>query len=726
MVNSVGWHHTELRTKFDLLIDELQEFDKWVQPIFGLEFRILQLIWDEIGEDDKERHQMLLELELECLEIYKQKVNEANRSRADIHQMLADIHREILTVASELGDHPPMAQLEKRGILLKQQLGNLKPILEEIRRKKAQRVRSFTDTRAQICSLLNEIDPLAPTVKAPMQEQDLALKKLDELQEKLCTLQKEKNNRLDKVMDHVNTVRGLCKVLGCDFLATIYEVHPSLDETSINQAQSITDETIERLSFTIQILMEEKRRRMQQIQDLGASLLELWNLLDTPLAEQHPFQHVACNIAAAEHEFVAAGALSLHVIEQARAEVERLEDLKASKMKELVVKKHKELEELSKRSHIVPDGLLALDDILAFMEDGDVDPAELLTKIEEQIAGIREEAFSRKDIMDKIERWLAACDEESWLEEYNKDENRYNATRGAHLNLKRAERARMTVSKIPALLEFLVSKTMTWEAERAKPFLYDGVRLLSTVDEYKIMRMEKEGEKRRHRDQRRLQDQVVNDQENLSGTKPSPSSKTPSKKGIVYSRLNAGGTTASVRRISLGGAMLQQEQLTIARANGVTTPGKKLLSVTNEKESRSPITQPTTSASTGQTMAEDIPGPLRVEAHAALLRMPLSPVAASGIRPNTNKEGHTIFTFEKATGLTISSPYEDAPVDEENTMPLQHPTFHDQQIGRPQQSPLQLQENETQTHEFSFEEKRLAFMKLQQECQLHSIMTHCR
>ena len=49
-----------------------------------------------------------------------------------------------------------------------------------------------------------------------------------------------------------------------------------------------------------------------------------------------------------------------------------------------------------------------------------VDPAELLATIEEQIGCIKEEAFSRKEIMDKVEKWIAACEEESWLEEYNK------------------------------------------------------------------------------------------------------------------------------------------------------------------------------------------------------------------------------------------------------------------------------------------------------------------
>lgn len=35
----------------------------------------------------------------------------------------------------------------------------------------------------------------------------------------------------------------------------------------------------------------------------------------------------------------------------------------------------------------------------------------------------KEEAMSRKDIMDRINKWLAACDEETWLDEYNKVNN---------------------------------------------------------------------------------------------------------------------------------------------------------------------------------------------------------------------------------------------------------------------------------------------------------------
>lgn len=49
-----------------------------------------------------------------------------------------------------------------------------------------------------------------------------------------------------------------------------------------------------------------------------------------------------------------------------------------------------------------------------------MEPTSLLEQIELQIAKVKEEAFSRKEILDKVMKWLAACDEECWLDEYSR------------------------------------------------------------------------------------------------------------------------------------------------------------------------------------------------------------------------------------------------------------------------------------------------------------------
>lgn len=56
--------------------------------------------------------------------------------------------------------------------------------------------------------------------------------------------------------------------------------------------------------------------------------------------------------------------------------------------------------------------------ILAFT--GNVDLDDLLSSMDDQIAKAKEQALSRKDILDKVEKWRYATEEEKWLEEYER------------------------------------------------------------------------------------------------------------------------------------------------------------------------------------------------------------------------------------------------------------------------------------------------------------------
>lgn len=48
------------------------------------------------------------------------------------------------------------------------------------------------------------------------------------------------------------------------------------------------------------------------------------------------------------------------------------------------------------------------------------DPSELLASMDLQISKAKEEALSRREIMEKVEKWMSACEEETWLEDYNR------------------------------------------------------------------------------------------------------------------------------------------------------------------------------------------------------------------------------------------------------------------------------------------------------------------
>ena len=108
---------------------------------------------------------------------------------------------------------------------------------------------------------------------------------------------------------------------------------------------------------------------------------------------------------------------------KAEVEVERLDQLKASKMKEIAFRKQTELEDIYARAHVDINSAAARDKILALVDSGNVESSQLLAEMDNQILKAKEEAMSRKEILEKVEKWMSACEEESWLEDYNRVTN---------------------------------------------------------------------------------------------------------------------------------------------------------------------------------------------------------------------------------------------------------------------------------------------------------------
>ncbi|XP_047336740.1 65-kDa microtubule-associated protein 1-like [Impatiens glandulifera] len=511
----------------------------------------LQKIWDEVGENDEERDKMLLQLEQECLDVYKRKVDQAAKSRAQLLQELADAKIELCNLLSSLGEKSGVGIPDKSSGSIKEQLAAIAPALEHLLKQREERIKEFLDVQSQIDKICGEILGTSEKLGSPkIDESDLSLKKLDGFQSQLQELQKEKRDRLHKVLEFVSNIHDLCAVLGVDFFSTITEVHPTLNDSMGMQSKSISNNTLSRLAKTVLALIGDKKQRLQKLQDLATHLVDLWNLMETPQEDRILFDHVTCNISASVDEVTVPGALALDLIEQAEVEVKRLDQLKASKMKEISFKKQAELDEIFACAHIEIDSEAARTKILELIETGNIEPSELFSEMDNQIVKAKAEALSRKEILDKVEKWTSACEEESWLEDYSRDDNRYNASRGAHLNLKRAEKARVLVSKISSLVDSLVAKTRAWEEEHDMKFTYDGVPLLAMLDEYSMLRHEREEDKRRLRDQKKFHEQQNTEQESIFGSKPSPSpGRALGNKKVVGLR-STNGANGTPRRMS--------------------------------------------------------------------------------------------------------------------------------------------------------------------------------
>ncbi|KAH1226889.1 65-kDa microtubule-associated protein 8 [Glycine max] len=500
----------------------------------------IPIIWDEVGEDKFEREKVLLDLEQECLEVYRRKVDRANISRAHLHQELAEAEAEFTHLLLSLGERSLPVRPEKRAGSLKEQLDSITPALREMRLRKEERLNQFRTVQGN-----SDNEPSSIVVN----ENDLSLKRLEEYQNELQRLHNEKNERLQQVEKYIDIIHSLSTILGKDSSAIIMEVHPSLNDLC-GITKNISDTILDKLNITVESLFEEKQNRLEKLHHLGKALSNLWNLMDTPYSERQSFSHVINLLSLSSAEVTDPGSLTLEIVQQTEAEVKRLDQLKASKMKELFQKKQEELELICKKSHVEIPSREEMNNIINLINSGEIDHSDLLLSMDEQISRAKEEASSRKAIMEKVEKWMLACDEERWLEEYSRDENRYSVSRGAHKNLRRAERARIMVSRMPALVDLLIKMTRSWEEERNKVFLYDQVPLMAILEEYNILRREREEDTKRQQpwEKKRIQSQVV-ERDNTYVSRPGTSSRR------LPSRSMNGALDSSAvlnRRLSMG------------------------------------------------------------------------------------------------------------------------------------------------------------------------------
>ncbi|KAM0912973.1 hypothetical protein ACQ4PT_012455 [Festuca glaucescens] len=527
----------------------------------GALLRELQQIWTEVGESEGEKSKVLSEIERECLEVYRRKVDNANRTRVQLHQSVATKEAEVALLMATLGEHKLYLKKDKNYVSLREQLAAVAPVLDNLKCKKEERIKQYYDIQSQIEKIRSELsepnDQGDNTNSTAAYEHDLSTRRLNSLQAQLRALQKDKSDRLQRVLEYVNEVHSLCGVLGIDFGKTVNGVHPSLHQNVVGQSRNISNSTLEGLASTISKLKAERKSRIDKMRDTMESLCQLWKIMDSSEEEKRQFSKVISILITPEEGITSSGVLSQETIEKMEAEVERLTELKTSRLKEIVLKRRTELEDICKNAHIEPDLSTAPEQTNTLIDSGTIDPSELLANIESQILKAKEESLSRKDIMDRINKWIAACDEEAWLEEYNQDSKRYSSGRGAHVNLKRAEKARILVTKIPAMVETLINQTFAWENARNKPFLYDGGRLVSVLEEYRLNRFQKEEEKRRYRDQKKLESILLAEKEAMFGSKPSPkrtTSMTRKANGYRSNGSSNGLMTPTPRRSSLGSA----------------------------------------------------------------------------------------------------------------------------------------------------------------------------
>ncbi|KAL9665053.1 hypothetical protein QQ045_020462 [Rhodiola kirilowii] len=320
---------------------------------------MIQMIWDEVGEDEHERERTLLDLEQECL---SEKSDNANMSRVRLHQELAEAEAEFTHLLLSLRERSLPAWQEKMAGTLKEQLNSITPALREMQLRKEDRVNQLRAVQGQIQKISAEIAG-----------------------------QSIYNDSASNVLENSNKFRQLP---GADSQLEVERIGSEEEERELFQRkeaeettefakslgiQNISDDIMAKLSSMAKFLDEEKKNRLDKLRHLGKALTNLWNLMDTPYEDRQMFYNITKLLSVSAADICRPGSLTVHIIEKVqilransrkppggcyqelqaacrlRAEVHRLDEFKSKqecKMKELFLKKQVELEEIYSKTHM--------------------------------------------------------------------------------------------------------------------------------------------------------------------------------------------------------------------------------------------------------------------------------------------------------------------------------------------------------------------------------------
>ncbi|XP_040361715.1 65-kDa microtubule-associated protein 3-like [Rosa chinensis] len=209
-------------------------------------------------------------------------------------------------------------------------MGVFRTKVDEAKQCKAQLQQAIANCEAEfvdICAILGE-KPLHFDHKIS----GSLKKELEIIIPQLEVMKKRKIERKDQLFSVLDQLQSLST-----------EISRSLEDNLYKMVVEETDLSLKRLEELHRQLLEYQDEKLQTF---ASALLEMWNLMGTTMEEQKKYQNVTSRIATSKYEITETNILSIDLLNDVEAEVSKLEQLKSIKLKEILLKKKLELEEV--------------------------------------------------------------------------------------------------------------------------------------------------------------------------------------------------------------------------------------------------------------------------------------------------------------------------------------------------------------------------------------------
>jgi len=460
-------------------------------------------VWDAIGCSEEDRSGMLHEIGHRVLAVYTTALKEAEAARDSLQREIAEARAGIAKVHEQLGEGDafdldavcPRSPVDKRGkkLALKAQLEALEPYVKDAAGKKSERLAVLVDVRESVRVLHEQLGDGLETEEVDPDHGDISKARLEVFTVSLHEAQAEKEYRCGQVGSVLRELHSASGALGVDAKAVAEGVDPSFGEFL---PQALAKEPLRGVcvhSKRIKALKDVKnemrlveKRNRERLGTMCVRLQHLWRLLDSPVSDLKPVAAAlrlggdldALRTAGWEGDLEIAvqqaSNFSDATLEGVAEALDRLEAAKNGRMREVVARRREDLAALEAECHLTPCVFSKqIDDEHANFGEGDLDT------VEARIAVVQEELQRRAPIFEQIDRLRKTLEERDWVREWEVSGEKFG--RGAHVMLKRAERANKMVAALPKLIGKLRKEIGAWEEEQGTDLLYDGTRYLATL-----------------------------------------------------------------------------------------------------------------------------------------------------------------------------------------------------------------------------------------------------
>ncbi|KAM4809496.1 protein regulator of cytokinesis 1-like [Rhinophrynus dorsalis] len=423
-------------------------------------------IWDGLGIKEEMRLRRMEEVKKHIEELLNRMINEEVEMRDRIEKSIQSCKKELKILCHELSIDDYIAD---EGMTILQIERDLRLRLEMLMKEKNERMEELQllqQKEQELCTDLCMTPYYIPTGSIPSRQQ------LEELKEHINVLTDKKKQHLMVFSALRAEIRECLEEMG-------QQPENSIEKDAICEDEDeffLTDANIKALKVLKAQLELKKETLLSSLNSLKERVQVLWKLLQVPQDEQEKCQNTPmCPISEAiklwENEFL------------------RLEELKKTNLKVVIIKIREELEKYwdkcfystEQRNAFTP---YSNDD---FTED-------LLRQHDEEVFRMREQYEKCREMLDAVNKWETSWGQFVLLEKKASDPNRFSNRGGSLL---KEEKERVKLQKLLSKLEEeLKSRIEAWETEQGCAFLLKGCRFMDYVaNQWEMHRRQKERDK---------------------------------------------------------------------------------------------------------------------------------------------------------------------------------------------------------------------------------------